>query len=240
MGAFHLGGRRLGQIRLRWPGVLLVVSAAAVAFAPLSPSLVERMYSTSAYVRIQRIITSTSNLVPFALFDGLLLATLTAWLVALGVDLARNRGVWTRTAVHLVVRTGVWAAAFYLVFLMIWGLNYRRVHLADKLQFDAEAVSPDGAASLAMTAVNELNTLYDSAHASGWVAVTAINPSLAASFERSQRDLGAATAAVAGRPKTTLLGPYFRRAGVAGMTDPYFRNHGERELPPFERSFVVA
>ena len=113
------------------------------------------------YVRIQRIITSISNLVPFALFDALLIATLAAWLIALGVDLTRNRGVWTWTAVRLVVRTGVWAAGFYLAFLLIWGLNYRRVHLADKLQFDAEAVSPDGAASLAMTAVNELNALYD-------------------------------------------------------------------------------
>ena len=115
------------------------------------------------------------------------------------------------------------------------------MHLADKLQFDADAVSPDGAAALATTAVNELNALYDGAHASGWFALTAINPPLAASFERSQRELGALTAAVAGRPKTTLLEPYFRRAGVAGMTDPYFlETMVERELLPFERPFVVG
>jgi hypothetical protein len=221
--------------------VLLVAAAAAAAFAPLSPTLVERMYSTGVYVRLQRIITSASNLVPFALFDVLLLATIAAWLIAFGVDLMRDRGVWTRTAVRLVARTGVWGAGFYLAFLLIWGLNYRRVHLADKLQFDADAVSPDGAASLAMTAVNELNALYDGAHASGWFALTAINPSLALSFERSQRELGAATSAVAGRPKTTVLEPYFRRAGVAGMTDPYFlETMVERELLPFERSFVVG
>jgi hypothetical protein len=229
------------QIRLNWPGVLLVVSAGAVAFAPLSPSLVERMYSTSAYIRIQRVITSTSNLVPFALFDVLLIATVAAWLIAFGVDLARHRGAWVRTAVRLVSRTGVWAAGFYLAFLLIWGLNYRRVHLMDKLQFDAGAVSPDGAVSLAMTAANTLNTLYDSAHDGGWLPLTAINPSLAAAFERSQRELGAVTAAVAGRPKATLLEPYFRRAGVAGMTDPYFlETMVERELLPFERSFVVG
>ena len=138
-------------------------------------------------------------------------------------------------------RTVVWGAGFYLAFLLIWGLNYRRVRLADKLQFDAHAVSPDGAAALATTAVNELNALYDRAHASGWFALTAIDPSLAASFARSQRELGVPTAAVAGRPKTTVLEPYFRRAGVAGMTDPYFlETLVERELLPFERSFVVA
>ena len=174
------------------------------------------------YLRIQRIVTSTSNLVPFALFDVLLIATVAGWLIAFGVDLARDRGAWMRMAVRLVGRTVVWAAGFYLAFLLIWGLNYRRVGLADKLQFDAHAVSAEGAATLATTAVNELNALYDRAHASGWFALTAINPSLAASFERSQHELGALTTAVAGRPKTTLLDPYFRRAGVAGMTDPYF------------------
>jgi uncharacterized protein DUF3810 len=224
-----------------WVWILLVAAAAAAALAPLPPSLVERLYSTSAYPRIQRLITSTSNLVPFALFDALMIATVAVWLIAFGVDMIRQRRAWGRVAVRLVGRTIVWAAGFYLAFLLIWGLNYRRVRLADKLQFDAHAVSLDGAVALATMAVNELNALYDLAHAGGWVELTAIDPPLAASFERGQHELGSLTTAVAGRPKTTLLDPYFRRAGVAGMTDPYFlETMVERELLPFERSFVVA
>jgi hypothetical protein len=221
--------------------MLLVAAAAAVAFAPLSPLLVERIYSTSAYPRVQRILTSASNLVPFALFDVLLIATAAGWLIVLGVDVARDRGAWMRIGVRLVGRTLVWSAGFYLAFLLIWGLNYRRVHLVDKLQFDAHAVSPAGAAALAATAVTELNALHDPAHASGWFPLTAIGRPLSASFDRSQRELGAVTLAVAGRPKTTLLEPYFRRAGVAGMTDPYFlETMVERELLPFERPFVIG
>jgi hypothetical protein len=226
---------------VRWASWLIVGAAAGVAFAPLPPSLVERLYSTGAYLRIQRLMTSSSNLVPFALFDALIIATVAAWLIAFGVDMARHRGAWMRVAVHLVRRTVVWAAGLYLAFLLIWGLNYRRVRLADKLQFDAQAVSPAGAASLATTSVDELNALYEGAHASGWFELTAIDPSLAASFARTQHELGALTAAVAGRPKTTLLDLYFRRAGVAGMTDPYFlETMVERDLLPFERSFVVG
>jgi hypothetical protein len=162
-------------------------------------------------------------------------------LIAFGVDLARAQGSWMRLALRLAGRTVVWSAGFYLAFLLIWGLNYRRVPLTEKLRFDADRVSPAGAAALAATAVNELNALYDAAHASGWFALTAINRELAASFDRRQRELGATTAAVAGRPKTTLLEPYFRRAGVAGMTDPYFlETLVESELLPFERPFVVA
>lgn len=221
--------------------MVLVAAAAAAALAPLPPPLVERMYSMGAYPRIQRFITSTSNFVPVALFDALVIATVAVWLIAFGVDIARRRHAWTQVVARLAVRTLVWAAGFYLAFLLIWGLNYRRVRLADKLQFDARAVSLDGALSLSTTAVDEVNALYDLAHASGWVELAAIGPALAASFERGQRDLGSLTTAVAGRPKTTLLDPYFRRAGVVGMTDPYFlETLVERELLPFERSFVVA
>ena len=226
---------------LRWRGMLLVAAAAAVAFAPMPPPLIERIYSAGAYLRIQRILTSLSNLVPIALFDVLLIATVACWLFALSVDLVRDRGAWMRIAVRLVGRTLAWSAGFYLAFLLTWGLNYRRVHLVDKLQFDADTVSPGGAAALATTAVNELNALHGRAHASGWFPLTTIGRPLAAAFDRSQRELGATTLAVAGRPKTTLLEPYFRRAGVAGMTDPYFlETMVERELLPFERPFVVG
>src|SRR6202011_5116481 len=43
------------------------------------------------------------------------------------------------------------------------------------------------------------------------------------------------------RPKRTLIGWYFRRAGVAGMTDPFFlETLIASDALPFERPFVVA
>ncbi len=52
------------------------------------------------------------------------------------------------------------AAALYLAFLVMWGFNYRRVPLAEKLQFDAAGVSAEGTRSLAMTTVDRVNALY--------------------------------------------------------------------------------
>jgi hypothetical protein len=221
--------------------VLLVLIAAAAAFAPVPPALIERAYSTSLYLRLQRIVTSTSNLVPFALFDALIIVTLAAWLIAIGVDLVRQRRAWMRILARLVVRTVVWAAAFYLVFLLVWGLNYRRVPLADKLRFDPDAISSEAAVSLATTTVNQLNALHDRAHESSWPGRSSVDPSLVASLQRTQRELGASFAVVPGRPKVTLLDPYFRRAGVDGMTDPYFlETMVQSDVLPFERPFIVA
>jgi len=130
----------------------------------------------------------------------------------------------------------------YLAFLAAWGLNYQRVRLERKLQFDARRISAHAAAAAARTVVDRLNAQYRAAHDAGWPPLGDVDPSLASGFARAQRDLGSASTAAPGRPKSSsLLNPYFRRAGVAGMTDPYFlETLVQRELLPFERPIIVA
>jgi hypothetical protein len=95
--------------------------------------------------------------------------------------------------------------------------------------------------SLASAAVGQLNALHDRAHQMGWPVLPRVDPSLAASLHRTERDLGATATAAPGRPKVTLLDPYFRRAGVEGMTDPYFlETMVQSDVLPFERPFIVA
>jgi hypothetical protein len=234
--------REVEPARRRSKGSIgILLTAAAAALAPLPSALIERAYSTGLYPRLQRIVTSVSNLAPFALFDALIIVTLAAWLIAIGVDLIRHRGSWMSIAARLLMRTIVWSAAFYVVFLLAWGLNYRRVRLADKLRFDPQAISPDTAMTLALATVDELNALHDRAHEIGWPELLTIDPALVTSFDRTQRELSGAATAVAGRPKVTLLDPYFRRAGVDGMTDPYFlETMVLSDVLPFERSFIIA
>ena len=55
---------------MRWRTAVVVMGLALLAgFAPADASLVERWYSTGVYPVIQRILTTVSNLVPFALLD---------------------------------------------------------------------------------------------------------------------------------------------------------------------------
>lgn len=217
----------------------LVLLAGAVALAPLPPALVERVYSANFYPRWQAVVTPLSNLVPFALLDVLILALAVLWLGALSVDVRRSRGAWLRVCARHLTRTVVWGAALYLLFIAAWGLNYRRTKLADRMQFEARMVSVPAAVSVGRAVVAELNALYDEARGVGtWGDV--VDPSLSSAFERVQREVGVAPV-VPGRPKSTRLDWYFRRAGVAGMTDPFFlETLVARDLLPFERPFVVA
>jgi hypothetical protein len=221
--------------------VALVLAGAVAAIVPIPPAFVERFYSTGVYPVLQRSLTSFSNRAPVALIDVLLLAGV-AWLAFLAAGVRRlfragpARGLW-----RLVVRTAVLAAALYLWFLVLWGLNYRRLPLEGKLAFDAPAVTLEGARLLASTAVLRVNALHDRAHAVGWPDDGTIDASLATAFSVVERDLGASATTVPGRPKQTLLDWYFRPAAVAGMTDPFFlETLVASDLLPFERPFVVA
>jgi hypothetical protein len=146
----------------------------------------------------------------------------------------RVRG-WRRGLVAVSLTLARGAAVTYLLFLAAWGLNYRRVPLSDKVVFDADRITRAAHAALGDWAVRELNARYAAAHASGVDL-----DRLRAAFDDTLQALGG-RAIVTGRPKPTLLGWYFHKASIAGMTDPFFL---ETMLAPdlldVERPFVIA
>jgi Protein of unknown function (DUF3810) len=232
----------MGRLAVRPKGAIIIALAAAAAMAPMSPAAVDRFYSTSVYPPLQSQVTAISNLTSFAIFDVLIVVVLGGWLVLAVRDLAGNRSSsWLSGAAAIVMRTVVWAAGFYVFFLLIWGLNYRRTPLADKLAFDEGAVTAEALTALGMTVVSQLNRLHPAAHEEGWPAPDAIDPLLAAVLAQVNQDIGGAGIVRVGRPKTTVLDWYFRRTATDGMTDPYFlETLASTALLPFERPFVLA
>ena len=231
--------------------VALMAAAVAAALTPSPPAAIERLYSTDVYLSFQPHVTALSNSTPLSLLDVLIvgLVLLCAVDVARGVHTvvrAREgsgaRGLhWLRLIKQLALRTASWAAVVYLVFLVAWGFNYRRVRLIEKLAYEPSAVNVESAQQLALRAADELRMLHEPAHRTGWSAPGDPHPSLAASFEATIRQLGVPRPVVVGRPKRTALDWYFRRAGVDGMTDPFFlETLVATDLLSFERPFVVA
>jgi hypothetical protein len=215
----------------------VVALATAAALVPIDAAFVERWYSTRLFPVLQHLLTAASNRVAYALLDAAIIVTLTVWVVRAIRDI--RRGPWP-AARSILVRTVVWAAVGYLAFLALWGLNYRRVAMTTRLQSDTARVTRDNAARLARTSVEQLNALYQPAHAMGWRVLPPVDPDLAAGFATAATDLGLPPI-VAARPKRSLLNPYFRRAGVDGMTDPFFlETLVIGDLLPFERPFVIA
>lgn len=219
---------------------LLLVVAAALVVAPVSPAVVERVYANGVYPRLQSVLTAASNHISWALFDALIVGVTTVWLALLASDLRRpTLGRWAvwRGA---IVRTATTIAALYVVFLMTWGLHYRRVPLETRLRADLTRLTSQAHVELATTAASELNRLSQAPRQP--LATGAIDPSLARAFEDAQLALGSRRLAVPGRPKRSLLLEwYFRRAGVDGMTNPYLlETMVLSDVLPVERPMVVA
>jgi hypothetical protein len=225
-----------------WLRVFVILVALGAALLPTDPRLVESLYSAGVYLMFQPTVTAMSNVAPFALGDLLIAAVVFGWMAMLVTELVRGaRRGWVHAAGRILARTALWAAVLYLAFLAVWGLNYRRVPLASKLLFDEAAVNADGARRLGAEAAQTLNLLYISAHETGWSGDLGPDTPLAAAFARAAGDVGVSRPIVVGRPKQSLLDGYFHRAGVDGMTDPYFlETLVASELLPFERPFVIA
>ena len=136
---------------------------------------------------------------------------------------------------------GRWCRAVYLMFLLLWGFNYRRLSMADRLMISPGA--PDGAAvtTLGLEAAAQLNRLHAGAHSAGWRGSEWRDERLTAAFASTQRALSDAPLAQPGRLKWTLFGFYFRWAGVDGMVDPFaLEALANPDLLPWERPFVAA
>jgi len=216
--------------RAAWAAAFVV--AALAALLPLPALAVERWYSRGLFPPLQRAMTSVSNIAPFALFDVLWIGALAAAAI---LAYRQRRAGWRTGSLRVALVLACAAVAVYLAFLAAWGLNYRRVPLAEKLVIDETRITAAAHAALGDRAVTVLNADYARAH-QGPTDLEALR----AVFQQAHGGLGGAPI-VTGRPKATLLGWYFHKASIAGMTDPFFL---ETLLAPdlleVERPFVIA
>lgn len=225
---------------MRWRTVL-ILAAVAAWLAPSSSTFIERWFSNGVFLSVQRVLTHFSNRVPFAFFDALLLLLLVGVVAGTWADVRRPGSTWPQTVGRGVMRLTTLVAVAYLAFLATWGLNYRRLPLPERRAFDASRVSSENAGRLATLTVTRVNALYVAAHAETPSPVDEVDVRLARAFMTAQPAFAASTPLVPGRPKRSLLDFYFRRAGVAGMTDPYFlETLIATDLLPVERPMVVA
>lgn len=219
----------------------LVVIALAVAalLVPLPAVLVDQLYGRALFPQLQSVLTGVSNLTPFAWFDLLLLLVMVPFVLMTVRDV--RRGPLLVALGRIALRAATIGAVAYLGFLLAWGLNYRREPLRRSVDYRAERVTPAALEHLAREAAQQVNSLHAPAHAAGWSDPGTIDPALATSFRATLARLGRPADVRPGRPKHTVLDLYFRRAGVAGMTDPYFlETLIASDTLPFERPQTVA
>jgi hypothetical protein len=221
---------------------LIVLSACAAGIIPIDAVAIERRYSTSIYPEIQRVVTPLSNLIPFAVFDVLTVAAVALLIAAVAVAISRARAERRlRPIGTLALSLATISALVYLVFLAVWGLNYRRISMSERLVLASQAPTTEQVVKLGFEAIRHMNSLYQKAHAAGWEPDPRHDRALVDAYAFVQASLGGKVSAVPGRLKSTIYGPYFRWTTVDGMVDPFaLETLVNPDLLPFERTFVAA
>ena len=211
---------------------------------------IERLYARGWYPTIQPFLTSFSSLFPIALFD-LVITGIAGWAVWRVYPVVRTTSGdppsprlrrTSRLAIALI-DLAAGAALVYLVFLVLWGFNYRRLPIEAQLDYSNARVTDDTVQALAVRGVREINRLYAAAHAdpAATASLQAVRVRLAPAFVRAQRDLGFVVPATPARPKAPLVSPFFRWAPVDGMVNPFgLEVLINPDVLPIERPYVLA
>src|SRR5687767_15701203 len=106
--------------------------------APSDPVTVERWFSQAWYPPVQRFLTSASNLTPFAWLDALVILAV-LWIGRVWIRAVRKRSESSRAGrvAHAAFLTATAGGVFYLAFLVLWGMHYRRLPLGSQLLLES-------------------------------------------------------------------------------------------------------
>lgn len=230
------------RARIPYRAIFLIGLAVAVGLVPIPAPWIEQVYSREVYLVGQRLLTSLTSLFSVALLDVMAVLGLSGliywWGRALHANGQKSRA---RIVIRMSINTVATTALLYLIFMLFWGLNYRREPLVTKLDYDMTRISPELLLDLSNNTVEQLNQLYGIASSVRWPTFEELPDRFGSAFGVAQRRLGGSRTAVVGRPKQTLLSPYFERAGIDGMLSPFslevLVNH---TVLPYERPFLVS
>jgi hypothetical protein len=224
-----------------WFGALIV--AVGLAVVPVPAWMIDQFYSGQVYPAVQGVVTTLSNAVPFAVLDLLLVALvvlLVHWAMRF-VRVARARSALTATwdVFRRIVRA---ASIVAVLFLLMWGLNYRRTSLEMSLKLTGPPPSADDLQSAILEANALAGRVRPSLVQSDAPGYADIVHRLPGPLNAALRQLDRPPLEVPGRPKYSLvLTPYFTAAGIDGMIDPLaLESVVHPDLLPVERPFILA
>jgi hypothetical protein len=219
----------------------VIVAALFIALIPLPSELIEQIYSNGVYPIIRQVISPVVNWFPFALVDALIIAAvvgLPAWWIT-GIVKA-GRGNRKKAAARLLFNTIVIAAIAFLIFELLWGLNYARKPLTAKLDYDEERLTPEAMKQLKRLAVERADGEYIEARMN-WPDDALWRERLYSSFDSVVKQLGNSRSIEPVEPKRSLFDFYLTMAGIEAFVNPFgYEVIMDSEILAFEKPFLLA
>ncbi|MEW6126906.1 MAG: DUF3810 family protein [Acidobacteriota bacterium] len=231
----QLSAKTILKIAVVMVAILLTVFQLPVAF-------VDRVYANGFYPRLQSFVTPVTNLLPFAIYDLLIVAVIfgaPAWWMVRLVKAGKGRRL--KTAARLLINTMVFAAVIFLLFQLLWGFNYARQPLSQKLDYHDDRINKDAALRLARLCIEQANAEVDKAHQTAFPDDREWLRRLQPSYDALLKALGRTSNLTLAKPKATLFDKYLESTGISGFLNPFgFETIVARGFHPLDRAFTLA
>lgn len=242
-------GERKHWKKLLTPLALLAAVFALQALAGFAPQFVERFYSRALFPFIARALSFVS-LSSFSLAE-FFLALLSVALVASLTWLARRlyiRRAEAAATLLSALKTLLWAAAIVsALFMLFFGLNYKRQQLADTLRFERREPGAQEIEGISRTIIEGINTNYSesalSVEGGGGsrmpFSTTQLFAVLEEAFESEPLLRGTPSAGVP--PKPVYFSGMMSRLGISGIYSPFTAEPNYNDIQPgFDIPFSIA
>lgn len=218
---------------LFWPMAAVLTYGLTLLFARF-PGYTESFYSTGIYPLIGKSLSIVSSLVPFSLSDilyAILGLGVIVWLVLL-VSRKIGFGRWAGGMISL-------AAAMYVLFYWLWGFNYFRQPVHERIGL--KHAQPDDRQFMSVFAdivATANQTRPDSIMP---VDLAILDSLIEQSYARYSPFLDVGYPMGKRRPKKVIAGSFFAKAGISGYYGPFFNEvHLNNYMHPLEMPVVMA
>jgi hypothetical protein len=225
------------------PLLLLAAAFALQTLAGRNPQFVERYYSRAVFPSIIHTLSFFNALFSFSI------AELLFYVLAIGVAvtlLLQARQVYRRRLRFVrMLRTDLLAllwicSSALLLFLLIWGFNYQRPSLADKLGFTGRAASDEQLRVISESIVNEVNSSYSASHGSETPSRAQVYELIESAYQREPL-LAETAAGRFGPPKPIYFSGLLSRLGLSGFYMPFTGEPNFNSAQPdFDLPYVAA
>jgi hypothetical protein len=229
----------------------LLLALVIQTVAGLMPAVVEVVYSQLIYYYIARALSFLNKFVGFSLGE-ILLAALAIWFltwVSWNVRRAYRGDGRILDVTRLLLLSLTWAFGLvYLIFLLLWGLNFQRLPIAETWDLELRPTNSGELQAIGARIVEGINQNYKAAsEGQDWARTSALpltrqrlNQVIEDAFQKTD-SLQEASQGGLGPPKPFYLSQLLSILGFSAIYVPFTGEPTINELiPPAELPFTIA
>jgi len=220
-------------ILIFWPFILSLLVFLSTRLSIRNPQFVEHNYSRGIYPVIAKSFSLISNVIPFSLWD--IFWVLIILLIISGLVLIAFRKIrfsW------FGLRTLQLVALLYSFFYFVWGYNYFRPKIEQRIGWKIPQADQVIFRSILDSLITQTNLNYISILSSAYPNIDAL---VEDSYRKVSRELGINYPNGIRRPKTMVFSSFYGKLGLSGYFGPFFNEiHVNHYVLPVDYPFLLA